>query len=131
LAGANRIPLSTALRGTLATVVPLAVYPRAGLGNIAYPALLGALATSMVDVVGPYRTRLIAVLVQACGGVPWPNLESQLAELVSQLSSGDASETRHAPGLLGRIVSDLMVLLGAAGYYRDIAALSGRALTST
>ena len=93
LAGANRIPLSTALRGTLATVVPLAVYPRAGLGDIAYPALLGALATSMVDVVGPYRTRLIAVLVQARGGVPWPSLESQLAELVSQLSSGDASET--------------------------------------
>jgi uncharacterized membrane protein YccC len=67
-AGANRIALSTALRGTLATVVPLAVLPHVGLGQIAYPAVLGALATSMVDVGGPYRTRLIAMLVQAVGG---------------------------------------------------------------
>jgi len=67
-AGANRIALSTALRGTLATVVPLAVLPRVGLGYLAYPAVLGALATSMVDVGGPYRTRLIAMLVQALGG---------------------------------------------------------------
>jgi hypothetical protein len=66
--GANRIALSTALRGTLATVVPLAVLPRTGLADIAYPAVLGALATSMVDVGGPYRTRLVAMLVQALGG---------------------------------------------------------------
>ena len=66
--GANRIALSTALRGTLATVVPLAVLPHVGLAGIAYPAVLGALATSLVDVGGPYRTRLVAMLVQALGG---------------------------------------------------------------
>src|SRR5215469_16347086 len=66
--GANRIALSTAFRGTLATVVPLALLPRVGLADIAYPAVLGALATSMVDVGGPYRTRLVAMLVQALAG---------------------------------------------------------------
>jgi hypothetical protein len=63
--------------------------------------------------------------------VPWPSLESQLAELVAQLSPGAAGETSRATGLLGRIVSDVMGLLGAAGYYRDISASSGHALTST
>lgn len=66
--GANRIALSTALRGTLATVVPLAVLPHTGLASLSYPAVLGALATSLVDVGGPYRTRLVAMLVQALGG---------------------------------------------------------------
>jgi uncharacterized membrane protein YccC len=66
--GPNRIALSTALRGTLSTVVPLALLPSAQLGRFAYPAVLGALATSLVDVGGPYRTRLIAMLVQALGG---------------------------------------------------------------
>jgi len=66
--GANRIALSTALRGTLATVVPLAVLPHTALAAIAYPAVLGALATSLVDVGGPYRTRLVAMLLQALGG---------------------------------------------------------------
>jgi len=68
LSGANRIALSTALRGTLATVVPLAVLPHLGLASASYPAVLGALATSLVDVGGPYRTRLVAMLVQALGG---------------------------------------------------------------
>jgi uncharacterized membrane protein YccC len=63
--------------------------------------------------------------------VPWPSLESQLAELAAQLSPGAAGETSRATGLLGRIVSDVMGLLGAAGYYRDISASSGHALTST
>jgi hypothetical protein len=63
--------------------------------------------------------------------VPWPSLESQLAELVAQLGPAAAGETSRATGLLGRIVSDVMGLLGAAGYYRDIAASSGQALTST
>jgi uncharacterized membrane protein YccC len=66
--GANKIALSTAFRGTLATVTPLAVLPRVGLADMAYPAVLGALAASMVDVGGPYRTRLGAMLVQALGG---------------------------------------------------------------
>jgi uncharacterized membrane protein YccC len=66
--GPNRIALSTALRGTTATAVPLVVLPHAGLDAIAYPAVLGALATSMVDVGGPYRTRLVGMLGQALGG---------------------------------------------------------------
>jgi uncharacterized membrane protein YccC len=68
LSGANRIALSTAFRGTLATIVPLAVLPHVGLADFGYPAVLGALATSLVDVGGPYRTRLVAMLVQALGG---------------------------------------------------------------
>jgi hypothetical protein len=66
--GANRLALSTALRGTLATAVPLAVLPHLGLAGMGYPAVLGALATSLVDVGGPYRTRLVAMLLQALGG---------------------------------------------------------------
>jgi hypothetical protein len=66
--GINRIALSTALRATLATGVPLAVLPHFELGRTAYPAVLGALATSMVDVGGPYRTRLLTLLAQASGG---------------------------------------------------------------
>ena len=66
--GANRTALSTAFRGTLATVVPLAILPHVGLADVAYPAVLGALATSLVDVGGPYRTRLVAMLVQALAG---------------------------------------------------------------
>jgi uncharacterized membrane protein YccC len=66
--GPNRIALSTALRGTVATVVPLVLLPHIGLGDIAYPAVVGALATSMVDVGGPYRTRLVGMLFQALGG---------------------------------------------------------------
>jgi uncharacterized membrane protein YccC len=63
--------------------------------------------------------------------VPWPGLEPQLEELVLQMSPGTAGEMSLGTGLLGRIVSDVMGLLGAAGYQRDLAALSGRALTST
>jgi uncharacterized membrane protein YccC len=66
--GPNRIALSTALRGTIATILPLVLLPRLGFAELAYPAVLGALATSMVDVGGPYRTRLVAMLVQALGG---------------------------------------------------------------
>ena len=66
--GPNRIALSTALRGTIATGLPLAILPHLGLTTLAYPAVLGALATSMVDVGGPYRTRLSAMLAQALIG---------------------------------------------------------------
>jgi uncharacterized membrane protein YccC len=66
--GPNRIALSTAVRGTLATGLPLTVLPHLGFPGLAYPAVLGALATSMVDVGGPYRTRLVAMLAQALGG---------------------------------------------------------------
>ena len=66
--GPNRIALSTALRGTIATATPLLLLPQLGAGAIAYPAVLGALATSMVDVGGPYRARLAGMLFQALGG---------------------------------------------------------------
>jgi uncharacterized membrane protein YccC len=66
--GPNRIALSTALRGTIATGLPLTVLPHLGLTGLTYPAVLGALATSMVDIGGPYRTRLVAMLAQALGG---------------------------------------------------------------
>lgn len=66
--GPNRIALSTAARGTLATTVPLALFPHTVLADLTYPAVLGALATCMIDVGGPYRTRLVAMLVQALGG---------------------------------------------------------------
>lgn len=68
VSGPNRIALSTALRGTIATATPLAVLPHLGAAPLAYPAVLGALATSMVDVGGPYRSRLVAMLIQALGG---------------------------------------------------------------
>ncbi|HZB91998.1 MAG TPA: FUSC family protein, partial [Stellaceae bacterium] len=64
----TRIALSTALRGTIASAAPLAILPHFGLGDFAYPAVLGALATSMVDIGGPYRSRLIAMLIQGLGG---------------------------------------------------------------
>jgi uncharacterized membrane protein YccC len=66
--GPNRIALSTALRGTIATVTPLAVLPLVGWGEIAYPTVLGALNTSMVDVGGSYRDRLIAMTLFAVVG---------------------------------------------------------------
>jgi uncharacterized membrane protein YccC len=66
--GPNRIALSTALRGTLSTVPPLALFPHLGLGALAYPAVLGALAVSLVDIGGPYRSRLVAMLIQGLGG---------------------------------------------------------------
>jgi len=64
----NRIALSTALRGTIATAAPLVLLRAPGLGAFAYPAVLGALATSMVDVGGPYRSRLVGMLTQGLGG---------------------------------------------------------------
>jgi uncharacterized membrane protein YccC len=66
--GPNIIALTTAVRGAIATATPLALLPPLGLGALAYPAVMGALATSMVDVGGPYRTRLIAMLLQTVGG---------------------------------------------------------------
>ena len=66
--GPNRIALSTALRGTIATVTPLAILPPLGLADLAYPMVLGALNTSMVDVGGSYRNRLAAMALFAVVG---------------------------------------------------------------
>ena len=62
--------------------------------------------------------------------VPWPGLDSQFADLESQLTPEAAAGSSCATGLLDRIVSDVMGLLGAAGYHRDITAVSRGALTS-
>ncbi len=56
--GPNRIALSTAVRGTIATVTPLALLPMTGMTDVAHFAVIGALNTSMVDLGGLYRTRL-------------------------------------------------------------------------
>jgi uncharacterized membrane protein YccC len=66
--GPNRIAASTALRGTIATVAPLVLLPRFGLAALAYPAVIGALGASMVDVGGPYRSRLAAMALLAVIG---------------------------------------------------------------
>ena len=66
--GPNRIALSTALRGTIATVTPLALLATLGWGELAYPAVLGALNTSMVDVGGSYRNRLTSMALFAAVG---------------------------------------------------------------
>jgi uncharacterized membrane protein YccC len=66
--GPMQIALSTAVRASLSTVLPLAMLPHLGYAALAYPAVLGALATSLVDVGGPYRTRLLAMLAQALLG---------------------------------------------------------------
>jgi uncharacterized membrane protein YccC len=104
--GPNRIALSTAMRGTLATCVPLALLPLLGAADLTYPAVLGSLATSLVDVGGPYRTRLVAMLLQAAGG---PCLL-----LLGALVSGHwwlAAALMAAIGLL----SGLIRALGAGG----------------
>jgi len=87
-------------------------------------------------------TRLRQLIAEALGDlgravgegrmpVPWPSLESQLEELVSQLGPQTGGEASVAPGLLGRIVSDVMGLLGAAGYHRDTTSFRGQEVASS
>jgi uncharacterized membrane protein YccC len=60
--GRDHIALTTALRGTLATLVPLVVLPLLGVDvEVARFAVIGGLHASMVDVGGAYRNRLIAL----------------------------------------------------------------------
>jgi uncharacterized membrane protein YccC len=66
--GANRIALSSAARGALATVVPLIVLPLLGIGAASRLAVIGALTTSNVDMGGSYRSRLAAMLALALLG---------------------------------------------------------------
>jgi uncharacterized membrane protein YccC len=59
----NRIALTTAARGTLATLVPLVVLPLFGVnGEVARFAVIGGLHASMVDVGGTYRNRLVTMV---------------------------------------------------------------------
>src|SRR4029077_16728906 len=86
--GPNRIALSTALRGTIATVPPLALLPLLGWGDLAYPTVLGALNTSMVDVGGSYRNRLTAMALFAIVG---PSLLLLGAAVSAPWGLGEAS----------------------------------------
>jgi uncharacterized membrane protein YccC len=61
--GPNQIALSTAMRGMIATATPLVVLPLLGFGDLAHLAVIGALGVSMVDVGGPYRRRLAAMVI--------------------------------------------------------------------
>lgn len=62
--GPNRIALSTAVRGMIATATPLVALPLLGQADLAHVAVIGALGVSMVDVGGPYHRRL-AVMAMA------------------------------------------------------------------
>ncbi|MBV8536083.1 MAG: FUSC family protein [Alphaproteobacteria bacterium] len=69
--GPNQIALSTAMRGMIATTTPLVVLPLVGGAELAHLAVIGALGVSMVDVGGPYRRRLAAMII---AGVLGPSL---------------------------------------------------------
>lgn len=61
----NQIAFVWALRGTIATGLPLVVLPALGMGPLSNFVVIGALNTSMVDVGGSYRSRLIAMALNA------------------------------------------------------------------
>ncbi len=64
----NRIALSSALRGTIATAAPLAVLPAFGVGDAAHFAVIGALNASFVDAGGAYGYRLAAMAANSVLG---------------------------------------------------------------
>src|SRR3954467_15706821 len=64
-ASPNRIAFVWALRGTIATGLPLLALPALGLGPLSNFVVIGALNTSMVDVGGSYRSRLTAMALKA------------------------------------------------------------------
>jgi uncharacterized membrane protein YccC len=51
------------MRGMIATATPLVVLPLIGGAELAHLAVIGALGVSMVDVGGPYRRRLAAMVI--------------------------------------------------------------------
>src|SRR4051795_7266577 len=59
----NRIAFVWALRGTIATGLPLVALPALGMGALSNFVVIGALNTSMVDVGGSYRSRLTAMIL--------------------------------------------------------------------
>jgi len=69
-ASPNRIAFAWALRGTIATGLPLVALPALGLGPLSNFVVIGALNTSMVDVGGSYRSRLTARRSMRCSH-PW------------------------------------------------------------
>jgi hypothetical protein len=64
-ASPNRIAFAWALRGTIATGLPLVALPALGLGPLSNFVVIGALNTSMVDVGGSYRSHLTAMALNA------------------------------------------------------------------
>ena len=62
----NQIAFIWALRGTIAAGVPLLLLPVLGFGLPSHFVAVGALNTSMVDIGGSYRSRLIAMAFK-CG----------------------------------------------------------------
>ena len=64
-ASPNRIAFGWALRGTIATGLPLVALPALGLGPLSNFVVIGALNTSMVDVGGSYRSHLTAMALNA------------------------------------------------------------------
>ena len=64
-ASPNRIAFAWALRGTIATGLPLVALPALGLGPLSNFVVIGALNTSLVDVGGSYRSRLAAMALNA------------------------------------------------------------------
>lgn len=61
----NRIAFVWAVRGTIATGLPLVALPALGMGLLSNFVVIGALNTSMVDVGGSYRSRLTAMALNA------------------------------------------------------------------
>src|SRR3954449_11376623 len=59
----NRIAFVWALRGTIATGLPLVALPALGMEALSNFVVIGALNTSMVDVGGSYRSRLTAMIL--------------------------------------------------------------------
>src|SRR5918911_2229784 len=62
---ANRIAFVWALRGTIATALPLLLLPNVGFEQASHFVTIGALNTSMVDVGGSYRSRLNAMALNS------------------------------------------------------------------
>ena len=93
----NRIAFVWALRGTIATGLPLVALPALGMGALSNFVVIGALNTSMVDVGGSYRSRLtamilntvlspIALLLGSCSRDSW--LTSAVLMFVIAFASG-------------------------------------------
>ena len=61
----NQIAFFAALRGTIATVLPLVILPLLGVGPSARFVVIGAMNTALVDAGGPYRNRLLAMAASA------------------------------------------------------------------
>lgn len=120
--GPNQIALSTALRGMIATATPLIVLPLLGGSELAHLAVVGALGVSMVDVGGPYRRRLAAMVIASLlgpslliaglhvGGNPWLG-----ALLMAVLALGSGLVRAFGPGGISFGINMAVAFLVGAG----------------